>query len=376
MMFKFSNYKLVFTLAVFVLINITLGTNDDSTIQKSDDPNVSIVSVRKCVESKIKNIQTETKDRKEALSFEHIPTRPYIAFSNAFDDEDITHLLILSACVKEFSDEENSIERKFGNKTGEETAYDAGGNNVTFIGGYISAILPELDSRIRDVASESTEVANYRPHPQHLGIRCAEILEYGPGGELKLHVDSDSIFTLIFMLSDSSDYDGGSFFIEDRSDDTLHYELKAPKYGGFLFDSNVNHGVDKLNSGKRLVMAVEFWPFEDISPDDARPGISDKHLPMVPLFKEVILDTATNVSHFSSIIATKSKQNRHVGPEQGSENDDEEHIIKSLNFIQGLGFGSIGGAIIALIIVSLVNHVTNTKSQSAVEVDKKEVKKD
>ena len=105
-----------------------------------------------------------------------------------------------------------------------------------------------------------------RPHPKHLGIRCIEVLSYGPGKELLLHKDGDSIYTVSFMLSAANSFEGGEFVINPVSaseqglslsvDGTaLHLLHSAPNQGdAIMFDSNAPHGVQPISSGERKVL--------------------------------------------------------------------------------------------------------------------------
>ena len=74
-----------------------------------------------------------------------------------------------------------------------------GGNNVTFVGEFLKSLIPELYFHLVSTVSYATESARWVPHPLQLGIRCVEILEYAAGNELKYHVDSNSIYTLMVI---------------------------------------------------------------------------------------------------------------------------------------------------------------------------------
>ena len=213
----------------------------------------------------------------------HKAADPLVEFGNAVDDTDLEHLFGLVKCVREilpdhFEDRPFDLGKsKYG-----------GGNNVTYIGGFFEQVLPELTSRILDVATAAARHAGWYPHPRHLGFRCVELLEYYTGGELLMHVDSDSIYTMVLMLAEPSEFTGGRFEIKHRpwpssvqldKADALKIQKAPPvgaspdRLGGILFDSNADHGVTPILTGKRTVLAIELWAFDDVDINGLRPDI-------------------------------------------------------------------------------------------------------
>jgi hypothetical protein len=171
---------------------------------------------------------------------------------------------------------------------------------VTHIHGFAQISIPHLLEHIICSASEATMTARWFPHPRQLGIRCVESLLYHAGGKLKLHTDSESIYTIVVMLSEpcAGAFTGGDFVIRESTDRSSDALLRAaPKKGdaimcvlvrapaartfprckpsscrapahvwGFAhsFDSNILHGVDTILLGERRVLVLEVcsWPRE------------------------------------------------------------------------------------------------------------------
>lgn len=199
---------------------------------------------------------------------------PVVHIEKAIDEEDISHIKALSYCIQEF-DPGHFEYRPFDLGA---SAY-GGGNNVTYTGGYFQIILPGLMSHLMDIFIMATENAGWRPYPGHLGVRCVETLDYGTGGELLWHVDSGSIYTFVAMMASPSDFEGGSFVIQDRRKginpknktyDSLRVDLD--RGDAMIFDSTIDHGVDPIKRGVRTVLVFELWPYEDIKPHEFRPS--------------------------------------------------------------------------------------------------------
>jgi len=152
-----------------------------------------------------------------------------------------------------------------------------GGNNVTFLSGFINDIFPDIVQRLRVAADAGAHVAKWSPYKyplvNELGIRCVEYLTYQSGGLLGLHEDKESIYTLIVMLGDPADFTGGEFMIQkDKNDAEDLLSISPQHYGGFLFFSEFLHGINKISTGTRTVLAVEFWPYEDSDVNNQRPS--------------------------------------------------------------------------------------------------------
>ena len=172
--------------------------------------------------------------------------------------------------------------------------------------------MPNLLTHILRSVSDATADAGWYPHMAHLGIRCAESLVYHSGGQLMLHRDTESVFTIVVMLSDpcSSDFTGGEFVIqsqqqqhapcgEDNSNSVsnsnsnsktqdsnsnnsldngdcgkLLLRVAMKRGDAIVFDSNSLHGVETILSGERHVLVFEMWPYIDSKRGDHRPAAS------------------------------------------------------------------------------------------------------
>jgi hypothetical protein len=160
---------------------------------------------------------------------------------------------------------------------------DGGGNDVVFLEGFLQKAMPLFVERLLSVASLAANRAKWHPHPRQLGIRCIEQLHYYTGGEVRLHTDSESIFTFVVMLSDSfgEEFTGGDFVIERKHENNKGQNLattpiivrSSPRRGDcIMFDSNAKHGVEPVLTGHRRVLVLELWPFEDAKLGDRRPS--------------------------------------------------------------------------------------------------------
>jgi len=205
-----------------------------------------------------------------------------------------------------------------------------GGNSVVFLGGFIQTLMPNFLANMLRSVSDATADAKWYPHMDHLGIRCAESLVYYSGGNLMLHRDTESVFTIVVMLSDpcSSDFTGGEFVIQsqqqqqhiqncgDNNNTSVIHENYINSYlydesgsrsrrnnnnnsntnsnssvhgsdsgrtllrvamkrgDAIVFDSNSLHGVEPILSGERNVLVLEMWPYVDSKRGDHRPATS------------------------------------------------------------------------------------------------------
>lgn len=181
---------------------------------------------------------------------------PFVVLEKFLDDKDISDLKFLAACIKEFAPS-HIEDRHFG-----AGAYS--GNLVTFLSGFAQKLMPEFMEHVTLVASLAADAANWRPHPFELRVRCVEVLEYFPGGNLSWHTDGESVYTVTAMLGDPSEFVGGDFLIQHKqSGEGLTTRIRPGRGNGLMFDSEAVHCVEPIDEGRRLVLCVEFWSFEE-----------------------------------------------------------------------------------------------------------------
>lgn len=97
---------------------------------------------------------------------------------------------------------------------------------------------------------------------EYIDVAKYSFNEYSSGDFLDWHSDSHEIMygastTIIFQLND--DYENGDVIYMI---DGIEYNLPKKKGSIFIFDSNILHCVDKLNSGVRYSLNV--WPSKKI----------------------------------------------------------------------------------------------------------------
>jgi len=248
---------------------------DDEGEEGREDKNMR--NVRACFEM---NKLPRFSPRAVHTSYNHSAYAPVVQLENIVDEDDIGHLYVMTSCVRQVMPK-HFEDRKFDQGV---TGY-GGGNNVTYIGGFVETLMPEFANHILGVAGAAADLAGWRPHPRHLGFRCIETLEYYTGGELLMHTDSDSIYTMVIMLGYPSNFTGGEFVIKPRpllgpdkwgsksKDNVKAWQFLSPSHsGGVFFDSNAEHSVEPIEKGERIVLAIELWPFVDTGIYDLRPN--------------------------------------------------------------------------------------------------------
>ena len=290
--------------------------------------------------------------RKNPPKFHTSYGEPVLVIKSLLDTIDIDNIEILCRHVKDTYPNQHSG-RNFQNVivdyVGDEAIFSIDNSNslpnqssydaiqsVVFMEGYMQELMPQLVAHILHTVSEASVIAKWHPYPTQLGIRCIESLVYSTGGRLKMHVDSESIYTVVMMLSDPNvpDFTGGDFDIQNAgastgtsnsasvartnaasetnladiamnlsavavtssvtADDSSviaifssagievkdemnenGVPLKRFALGqgdALMFNSNVMHGVDALLTGERNVLVIELWPFEAAQKGDQRPG--------------------------------------------------------------------------------------------------------
>ena len=124
-----------------------------------------------------------------------------------------------------------------------------------------------------DMESDDSEIEDF-DDPRTLGIRTSEYLEYRAGGNLGVHDDNESIYTVLISLSDPESYEGGEYFLEldDEDTDKKRISVKPSRLSALVFVSEVLHGVKPILSGERISFATEFWIHDDLPFGELRPG--------------------------------------------------------------------------------------------------------
>lgn len=92
-----------------------------------------------------------------------------------------------------------------------------------------------------------------------LSIRVVEHWHYDVGGGLvdNYHYDTDSVITIVALLSDASDFDGGTFRTFEH--DGTHLEHPMLQGDVICFLSHKYHNIVALTRGIRRSMVVELW---------------------------------------------------------------------------------------------------------------------
>ncbi|GMH54769.1 hypothetical protein TrRE_jg8879 [Triparma retinervis] len=93
-----------------------------------------------------------------------------------------------------------------------------------------------------------------------LSIRVAEVWTYDIGGGLtdQYHFDTDSIMTIVTLLSDpGDDFDGGDFQTYESDNSQLSYGMQ--KGDGVCFVSHKYHNISRVTRGRRKSLVVELW---------------------------------------------------------------------------------------------------------------------
>lgn len=92
-----------------------------------------------------------------------------------------------------------------------------------------------------------------------LSVRVIEHWEYEVGGGLPddLHYDTDSVLTLVALLSEASDFEGGTFRTFECDDNHLEHHLEKGDVICFL--SHKYHNIVPLTKGVRKSLVMELW---------------------------------------------------------------------------------------------------------------------
>ena len=123
------------------------------------------------------------------------------------------------------------------------------------------------------MAAAAAAAAGWSPSPLDLNYRCVEILEYAEGGELVWHRDEGSVYTMVLLLTPTSEFTGANFVLAEDFRTSRQFTLTPAHRGGLIFISTADHNLQPVLSGSRKVFAVEFWVHYEVQLYDLRPGI-------------------------------------------------------------------------------------------------------
>ena len=133
---------------------------------------------------------------------------------------------------------------------------------TTFVNQRLPELLPDVWERVLG-AIRSADAEHFRvldePSRHTLNLRSAEYHDIGPGGALPhpKHLDYGSLITVDFMLSDTDDFEGGTFSTLE-ADGTL--QPRAFERGDMIiFLSHKYHCVAPVTAGRRNVLVCELW---------------------------------------------------------------------------------------------------------------------
>jgi hypothetical protein len=92
-----------------------------------------------------------------------------------------------------------------------------------------------------------------------LSIRVIELWEYEVGGGLidNYHYDVDSVITIVALLSEAGDYDGGEFRTFEADDNHKVYPMD--RGDAICFVSHKYHNITAITRGQRKSLVVELW---------------------------------------------------------------------------------------------------------------------
>jgi hypothetical protein len=131
---------------------------------------------------------------------------------------------------------------------------------------------PEVTNKLLNFGLRAWEEANWsgdidNPGPlfdikeglSSLSIRVVEHWEYSIGGGLTdpLHYDVDSVITIVALLSEADDFDGGIFRTNEPNDVMLEHNMN--KGDVICFISHKFHNIVPLTRGKRRSLVLELW---------------------------------------------------------------------------------------------------------------------
>jgi len=144
-----------------------------------------------------------------------------VIVENAFNKQEAATLEDLKRCIHKYHKRSLLEHRPFA--YGIDGQEYKGGNDCTFLGGFLQTFAPGVAAQVKYVGHLAWKAAKWGEivvasnkgveqlyvDPKKTGIRTSGHLSYEGWDELGLHADSGSLYTVLFMLSDPVDYDGG-----------------------------------------------------------------------------------------------------------------------------------------------------------------------
>lgn len=136
----------------------------------------------------------------------------------------------------------------------------AQGHRVTYLHGSMSTALPKLHAKLVALVQRAHNESGWSViEPSRLTVRTIELLDYEHSSDsLGWHIDEQSALTALVMLTDPAEFEGALLQHEVRGRDSP-VTAKMSLGDVTVYRSHQAHRVTPLTSGRRKVMAIEFW---------------------------------------------------------------------------------------------------------------------
>jgi hypothetical protein len=193
-----------------------------------------------------------------------------VIVKNAFHSSEGMALEDLKRCIQKHHGRSLVEHRPFA--YGVDGQEHKGGNDCTFLGGFLQFFAPGVAAQVKRVGHLAWETAQWgdmemdhysgtnKPYkdPMKAGIRTSGHLSYKGWDELGPHSDSESLYTVLLHLSSPLDYDGGEIYMYPHNrphTDKERLLVKPDRYSALVFLSDENHGVQKISNGLRQTVS-------------------------------------------------------------------------------------------------------------------------
>lgn len=201
-----------------------------------------------------------------------------VIVKNAISEEEAATLLDIKDCIIKYHKPTQWEHRPFQNNDGGHK----GGNDCTFMGGFLQKWAPGVAAQIKNAGvvawaagkwgdKEDTDEEGMpdKPYkdPRAAGIRTSGHLSYTGWKELGPHADSQSLYTVLTVLADPEDYEGGEIYMTPSNRPATEEEkvrVKPDRLSALVFLAEQNHGVEPITSGYRQTCGTELWAYGDI----------------------------------------------------------------------------------------------------------------